>query len=111
MDFNTVAEKLAYIQQMQLPFGQCSLEQLLGVISFLRIPGQFKKDSESVSDSDSDSDSQSSSRPDDEQLLPSLAGLAWRHLTPNTAPGQSMQLPPISIGSMHAVSIRFLTRR
>jgi hypothetical protein len=105
VDFNTVAAKLATIQEMHIQLRQCTLERVLNVISLLRIPRQPTKESDSESDSDSP---EPSSFPGDQQQLPSLAGLGWLHSTPAVHPGQSLHLPPLS---MDAVSFRIYTQR
>ena len=103
MDCNVVAEKLARMQQMHVQLRQCSLDRVLSVISLLRIPRPPSKDSESESDSDSP---ESSSRPIDEKQLPSLAGLGWMHSSPSAAPGQSVHLPPLSMGNIMIDAVR-----
>jgi hypothetical protein len=101
LDCNAVAEKLANMQQTHLQLRQCSLEQVLDVISLLRMPRQPTNDSESDSNSELPD---SSSRPDDKPQLPSLAGLSWLISTPNIAPGQCVRLLPLSISNVNAVS-------
>jgi hypothetical protein len=97
LDCNAVATKLANMQQMHIQLRQCSLERVLDVISLLRRPGQLIKDFESDSDSDW---AEPPSRADSEQQLPSLAGLGLQRSIPIV---QSVQLPPLSIGTMDAV--------
>jgi hypothetical protein len=98
IDYRSAAEKLARMQQMHIQLRQCSLERVLDVISHLRRPRQPAKDSESDSDSDSP---EPPSRADNERQLPSLAGLGLQQSIPIV---QSVQLPPLSIGNMDAVS-------
>ena len=87
-----VAAKLAHNQHMYAPLRQCSLEQVLDVISRLHTQSHPSSDS----DSDSDSESPHSSRPDKKAPLqiPHLAGQGWRNFMPDL--GQAPHLPPLS---------------
>ena len=87
-----VAAKLAHNQQMYVPPRQCSLEQVLDVISRLhtvtsklrlRLRQRFRL-------------SPHSSRPDKKAVLqiPSLEGQGWRNFMPDL--GQAPHLPPLS---------------
>ena len=107
-DLCAVAIKLAHIQQIHAPLRQCPLERILEVIS--RLYASTRPSTDSDSDSDSDPPP-SSSRPEEAPLLPSLAGLTWLHLTPESNPGRAPHLPPLHCMPSGAVRSPYPVRR